>query len=896
MVDFEVTVETLGNVQPYPNASRLDVEQIGGNVQPYPNADRLDVGRIGGCHGVLPAGTPCVATEKLHGTMGSITGFLGADREAHPWPATPAWVASKTYSRKNSACERAMRAAALAIVWAGLTGCGSGPQTRPDGPVSMTPRSEPVPATPLSEADIRRRLAGQPSLGQVSPQEAWLTGWTGQGVTIGIEDDPVDLTHPEFEGRADWEKSWPVYGYLNFQAHCAGRVPACEVTDVRSEEGVREAVREIVESGGWPSEDDRRFIRHVGGGATGDVWYEVPAVAEADPTPGALAGRKRWHGTQVAAIAAGEHSGIAPGARVASIAFASGTDMTVVDGVSQANVRPRRFNAEVDEAGAATTTRARRKALDAFWANDMRRRYTGVDIVNRSFGPPIDTVTELEENEREWLARWSALERHMPKTWRLMMQEDRVERDKTLFVYAAGNNGRLPHPDAETRQAYHHRALRGLHLTVAGVDSDGSLNRNATPCGPLPADWVASRDGRHFCLVAPWTVKVVLPEGVAGTPQDESGASVSAPVVTGALAVVLHRFRGQITPREAGLRVVNTADNTGSYSVPATHGAGLLNVEAAIRPMGVLSTGLAGLRADVRHTRLRTPSAWGNLEGRLRGVEIAGFDAANAPFWMEAGTLVQRGGGHEVSPVPALDADRDDESPGAAAGFAWREARGTALAPRGMRLELGAKGGAPFVEGARVVNGAGLALRPEDGRGFGAGFTAERDAWLGGGSDGAFGEGVDGSMTWLRHEWQWTLDSDGRWRIGTDATLANGRPRYGSSTMFSAGSALYTSARVTAERRTEDAVTRLSLSQPLRAETGEGRFRLPIGRTPEGEHVYAEHRVGLPPEGREVRMALERVQRWGPGTLGLKAGWAHEAGHTPGESEWLVGAAWGMEW
>ena len=542
----------------------------------------------------------------------------------------------RSETKRRSACGRAMRAAAWAIVWIGLAGCGSGSQTRPDAPGPTTPPDEPTtppdgpdvgtlePGTPLSEADIDARLARQPTLGQVSPQEAWRTGWTGQDVTIGIEDAPVDLTHPEFEGRADWEKSWPVYGYLNFQAYCNGRTPPCEVTDAHSEEGVRRAVREIVESEGWPSEDDRRFIRHVGATAAGDVWYEVPAVAETDPRPGALAGRRRWHGTQVAAIATGKHSGIAPGARVVSVAFADGGEMAVADGVSQAVIRPMRFNAEVDEAGAATTTRARREALDAFWAHDMRRRYTGLDVVNRSFGPPVHSPAELEQNEREWLGRWGVLETHMPETWRLMMQLDRTERNKTLFVYAAGNSREIPHPDAETRQAYYHQALRGLHLTVAGVDSDGGLSYNATPCGALPADWVASRDGRHFCLTAPWTVKVVLPEGVAGTPLDETGASMSAPVVTGALAVVLHRFRGQITPREAGLRVVNTADNTGPYSNPVTHGAGLLDVEAAIRPIGGLSTGLAGRRADMRTTWLRTPSAWGNLAGRLRGVEVRG--------------------------------------------------------------------------------------------------------------------------------------------------------------------------------------------------------------------------------------------------------------------------------
>ena len=51
----------------------------------------------------LPAGTPCVATEKIHGTMVSITWFLGVDRETHPWPATLAWVASKSCSQKNLA-------------------------------------------------------------------------------------------------------------------------------------------------------------------------------------------------------------------------------------------------------------------------------------------------------------------------------------------------------------------------------------------------------------------------------------------------------------------------------------------------------------------------------------------------------------------------------------------------------------------------------------------------------------------------------------------------------------------------------------------------------------------------------------------------------------------------
>ena len=428
------------------------------------------------------------------------------------------------------------------------------------------------------------------------------------------------------------------------------------------------------------------------------------------------------------------------------------------------------------------------------------------------------------------------------------------------------------------------------------MDPDGSLNRNATPCGPLPADWKASRDGRHFCLVAPWTVKVVPPEGFSGTPLDESGASVSAPMVAGALAVVLHRFRGQIAPREAGRRLVNTADDTGPYANPMTHGAGLLDVEAAIRPIGRLSTGLAGREADLADTWLRAPAAWGNLAGRLRGVEVAAFDATNAPFWLDAAALVESGARREGGLPSALAADDRDDRPGTAAAFAWGAVPRAAFAPRGLRLEMGVKGEAPSMDGASVVNGVGLALRPDDGRGFGVGLAAEREAWLGGGSGGAFGEGVDGAMTWLRHEWRWTPDGAGRWLVDTDATLAVGGPRAAKGAMFGATRALYSSARVAVERWAGNAVTRLSLGQPLRAETGEGTFRTPVARTPEGERIYAERRVGLEPEGREIRIALERTRPWGLGRLGFGAEWIRESGHAPGEDDWSVGAVWRMAW
>ena len=51
----------------------------------------------------LPAGTPCVATEKIHGTMVSLTWFPGAREDTRAWPPGAPRVASKTGSQKNLA-------------------------------------------------------------------------------------------------------------------------------------------------------------------------------------------------------------------------------------------------------------------------------------------------------------------------------------------------------------------------------------------------------------------------------------------------------------------------------------------------------------------------------------------------------------------------------------------------------------------------------------------------------------------------------------------------------------------------------------------------------------------------------------------------------------------------
>ena len=91
--------------------------------------------------------------------------------------------------------------------------------------------------------------------------------------------------------------------------------------------------------------------------------------------------------------------------------------------------------------------------------------------------------------------------------------------------------------------------LRGQHIAVTALSArEGWLAPYANPCGDLPADWDASRFGRHFCLAAPGTLS-----------EDVQGTSLAAPFASGVLARMMERFPA-VTPRELVKKLMDTAD------------------------------------------------------------------------------------------------------------------------------------------------------------------------------------------------------------------------------------------------------------------------------------------------------------------------------------------------
>ena len=170
--------------------------------------------------------------------------------------------------------------------------------------------------------------------------------------------------------------------------------------------------------------------------------------------------------------------------------------------------------------------------------------------------------------------------------------------------------------------------LRGHVIAVVAVDEEGAIAPFSNRCG-IAALW---------CLAAPGVgVQAAWfgphpgdgSPGVRGT-AGLSGTSVAAPMVTGGLAVMKHRFRGQLSNTALAARLLATADRTGIHAESAIYGQGMMDLAAATAPVGAprIARGgrVDGAAAGLAESRLVSGGAFGDgLERALAGLEVAAF-------------------------------------------------------------------------------------------------------------------------------------------------------------------------------------------------------------------------------------------------------------------------------
>ena len=509
----------------------------------------------------------------------------------------------------------------------------------------------------------------------------------------------------------------------------------------------------------------------------------------------------------------------------------------------------------------------------------------------------------------------------------VLLQEGAEE--KVVFVWAGGNaHGTacdLPIPqcvdgaveassiDLLPGLAVHFPELQETTVAVVAIRPDGEIAEFSNRCG-IAAEYclAAPGDGVRFSYFGPDGDGEAV-RGIA----EGGGTSFAAPMVTGGLAVMKQYFRGQLSNTDLLARLLETADRTGIYAEATIYGRGLMDLGAATSPVGAQTVAMGdhveSAGAFLQDTDLQLGLALGDaLVSALEGQQIAAFDTLGAPFWYDVSNHVS------VAARPSLhDRFRDfqqvsfsafEGSPASTVRLPILEARGEAHSAL-SGLYLAKFGASPAASASHFglarhsvvaslpvttdlsatlltteglarqepASGAALTWRaPEAPMGLRAGWMGERQTLLGSEADGAFG-GLVAHAVFAGLEADTEL---GRWRLGGTAEIGtvNAQARGG---VFQDISSLATSAfALHATRHHEDgSAFRVSLSQPLRVESGRALLALPSGRTTAGAVIRSTLASDVEPGGRQVDLALHWQQPLALGELRLGATLSHNSGH-----------------
>ena len=293
---------------------------------------------------------------------------------------------------------------------------------------------------------------------------------------------------------------------------------------------------------------------------------------------------------------------------------------------------------------------------DNYFANRFNTMADQVDIINLSFGFS-GVVTSYTAAQ---------VESAFGLTIDALAQQNKSRSERSIFVFSAGNAWNDIDDEGNTVDADSPELMPGLPylfpelkdhmLAVAAVDDSGEIAFYSNRCG-VAAD---------YCLVAPGggdgdgNGNVETHERIWGPTPPESdaevgahyyggaiGTSFAAPVVSGSLALLKQMFP-TVGNHELAARLLTTADKTGIYSDSSIYGQGLLDLDAATRPVGALgvangnnlNSGLSDIGAS---TISVSGAGLGNsLVSALQGHNMALFDQQGFPFLRDASQLVHQ--------------------------------------------------------------------------------------------------------------------------------------------------------------------------------------------------------------------------------------------------------------
>lgn len=226
-----------------------------------------------------------------------------------------------------------------------------------------------------------------------------------------------------------------------------------------------------------------------------------------------------------------------------------------------------------------------------------------------------------------------------------------------LVVAAAGNNSD-PEPmisNLETLQDAVNASWYngdGFFIIAGSIDVNGEISgfsdRAGSAGAPRPTEvggGTYSVDPSQYYLLAPGEDVAVNWAGSSDGVGIGSGTSYAAPHISGA-AALLFAYWPQLTAREVGAILLNSATDLGEPGVDAIYGHGLLNLDAATEPLGTVSMVISGATSPTSagSTMISLGSAFGDATpSGLSHVML--LDSYNRDFYTDIS--------HQVMAAPA---------------------------------------------------------------------------------------------------------------------------------------------------------------------------------------------------------------------------------------------------
>lgn len=268
---------------------------------------------------------------------------------------------------------------------------------------------------------------------------------------------------------------------------------------------------------------------------------------------------------------------------------------------------------------------------------------------------------------------------------------------------AAGNDGGANpiYPARYAKEAW----ANGQIIAVGAVDANNVIASWSNRAG----------DTQNFYLVAPgvsiystYTKLNRKTKQYVATYATLSGTSMATPYVTGAVALIKSGWTWLTAPQITSI-LFDSATDLGATGIDPIYGRGLLNLEAALQPIGTLTTSTSsGSTVTVSGTSLTGSAATSTAlqaAGRAGLLQVAAFDGYGRDFQVDLAPTVRRvtPAGNSLAPMlAAFDA---------AAERSYSRHGGTvrvAMRSEATRLALGqpapAQGGLGLSDGGFVIS------------------------------------------------------------------------------------------------------------------------------------------------------------------------------------------------